>query len=102
LPDPLRRLVKENAVCREKIMDMVGITMRTSRASDGPNASISTTVNHKHHRIKLPLSAIGTHGSSPITIQLEFGRDTDVMDEEAVEVEDMVAKRRKKRKRTKN
>jgi hypothetical protein len=104
LPDPLRQLVKENAACREKIEEMVGITMRTSRLSDGPNERISTIVqNRKHHRIRLSPPAIGTHVSSPITIQFEFGRDMgDVMDVEDAEVEDMVVKKRKKRKRTKH
>lgn len=73
--------------------------MRTSRLSDIPDGYIAPTVIHKHHRIKLSPSAIGTHDpyiSSPITIQLEFGRDIgDVMDGEVVEVEDRVVKRRR-------
>jgi len=99
LPDPLRQLVKDNTACREKIKKMIDIITKTSELSDGPNGYIGTTVIHKHHRIKLSPSAIGTHApyiSSPITIQLEFGRDIgDVMDEEDVEVEERVVERRR-------
>lgn len=91
LPDPVRRLVQENVACREKIREIVGIITRNSRQPQSPNGYIGATVMHQHHRIKLSPSIIGTH--SPITIQLEFGRD--VMDGEDVEVEDRVVKRRR-------
>jgi hypothetical protein len=95
LPDPLRRLVKANAACGQKIKEMIGIIMRTLKLSDSPNGYIGATVTHQHHTIILSPSAIGT---SPISIHLKFGGDIeDVMNKykEDVGVEERVAKRKR-------